>query len=65
MRWRRPWARSGPPPGRSRFTGGRILAEWRAAERELAELRPDSPEAVGVRSEIERLRVLYQDLFRG
>ena len=47
------------------FTGGRILAEWRAAERQLAELRPDSPEAVGVRTEIERLRELYQDLFRG
>lgn len=46
------------------FTGGRILAEWRAAERELAELQPDSPEAAAIQREIERLRELYQDLFR-
>jgi PAS domain-containing protein len=47
------------------FTGGHILAEWRAAERRLAEVHSDSPEAARVRAQIERLRELYQDLFRG
>ncbi len=46
------------------FTGGQILTEWRAAERRMAELALDSPEAAAVELEIERLRSLYQDLFR-
>ena len=46
------------------FTGGQVLAAWRAAERRLATLAPDSPEIRAVESEIEHFRTLYQGLFR-
>ena len=46
------------------FTGGRILSEWRAAERRLTEVSPGSEEATRIEAEIERLRAHYQDLFR-
>jgi hypothetical protein len=46
------------------FTGGRILSEWRAAERRLTEVAPGSDEAQAIEAEIERLRTHYQELFR-
>ncbi len=46
------------------YTGGQVLALWRAAERQLDALAPGSPERAEVESEIERLRQLYQELFR-
>jgi hypothetical protein len=46
------------------FTGGRILSEWRAAERRLTEVPPGTEEAVTIEAEIERLRTHYQELFR-
>ncbi len=45
------------------FTGGTILAEWRAAEKRLAHLQPGSPEAAPIETEIAKLRAAYQDLF--
>jgi hypothetical protein len=45
------------------FTGGKLMSEWRAAERRLAEVEPGGPEAEWIESEIERLRTLYQSLF--
>jgi hypothetical protein len=46
------------------FTGGKILSEWRAAERRLTEVPPGSEDAAAIEAEIERLRTHYQDLFR-
>ena len=46
------------------FTGGRILSEWRAAERRLTEVAPGTDEAIDIEAEIERLRTHYQELFR-
>ena len=46
------------------FTVGAVLREWRAAERELAELFPGTPEWVRTLSEIELLRGRYDELFR-
>jgi hypothetical protein len=39
-----------------------VLAEWRLAERRLAEVAPDSEEAMSLRLEIKRLRDSYQGL---
>jgi ubiquinone biosynthesis protein UbiJ len=39
-----------------------VLAEWRLAERRLAEVAPDSEEAERLRNEVERLRDSYQRL---
>lgn len=50
------------PP--SIFTVGAVLSEWRAAERTLAELHPDSEEWARTLSEIDMLRNQYQELFR-
>lgn len=50
------------PP--SVFTVGSVLQEWRAAERVLAELEPDTPEWTRVQGEIEMLRGRYQQLFK-
>jgi PAS domain-containing protein len=41
-----------------------VLGEWRAAERRLAELSPDSEEGRRVTAEIDLLRQQYHDLFR-
>jgi ubiquinone biosynthesis protein UbiJ len=39
-----------------------VLAEWRLAERRLAEVAPESDEAASLRLEVERLRDSYQRL---
>jgi PAS domain S-box-containing protein len=46
------------------FTVGDVLREWRAAERELAELAPGTPEWARTVDEISMLRGQYQELFR-
>jgi hypothetical protein len=40
-----------------------VLREWRAAERDLAELMPGTPEWARTLNEIELLRGRYQELF--
>ncbi len=45
------------------FTAGQVLARWRAAERELETIEPDSPEAANIQREIDRFRAAYQQLF--
>ena len=50
-------------PG-SAFTIGDVLREWRAAERQLTELSPDTPDWARTRGEIELLRGRYQQLFK-
>jgi PAS domain S-box-containing protein len=45
------------------FTAGQVLAKWRAAERELEAIEPESPEAVSIKGEIDRFRAAYQQLF--
>jgi PAS domain-containing protein len=45
------------------FTVGDVLREWRAAERQLTELSPGSPDWARTLSEIELLRNRYQELF--
>jgi PAS domain-containing protein len=47
----------------SLFTVGAVLREWRAAERELAELVPGTPAWARSLSEIELLRGRYDELF--
>lgn len=49
------------PP--SAFTVGSVLREWRAAERTLAELRPNTPEWRRTLDDIELLRGKYHELF--
>ena len=46
------------------FTVGDVLREWRAAERDLAELVPGTAEWARRLSEIELLRAKYQELFQ-
>jgi PAS domain-containing protein len=46
------------------FTVGDVLREWRAAERELAELAPGTTEWARTLDEITLLRGQYQELFR-
>jgi len=46
------------------YTVGDVLQEWRAAERELAELVPGTPDWARTSSEIQSLRDRYQELFR-
>jgi PAS domain-containing protein len=50
------------PP--SYFTVGDVLREWRAAERNLAELKRGTPAWARTLDEIELLRGKYQELFR-
>ncbi len=50
--------------GPTLFTAGRVLAEWRAAERRLTTLEPETPDWTRVQAEIEGFRATYQDLFR-
>ena len=47
------------------FTVGDVLREWRAAERELAELAPGTPEWARMLGEIEMLRSRYRTSFQG
>jgi PAS domain-containing protein len=59
------WRVDGPPDAPSSvFTVGDVLSEWRAAERELAELAPGTSEWARTMSEIDLLRGRYQELFR-
>ncbi len=46
------------------FTAGQVLARWRAAERELEAVPPESPEASLITREIERFRQAYQQIFQ-
>jgi hypothetical protein len=46
------------------YTLGAVLSKWRAAERELAELAPGSPEWTAVQAEIDHFRTEYQRLAR-
>lgn len=45
------------------YTGGQVLAEWRAAERRLAEIPEGSAEWQAVTREIETFRARYHALF--
>lgn len=47
------------------YTLGAVLSRWRAAERELAALEPESREWTAVQAEIEHFRTEYQRLARG
>lgn len=47
------------------YTLGAVLSKWRAAERELGELSPGSPEWTAVHAEIDHFRTEYQRLARG
>ena len=61
----RMWRTEGAPEAPSSvFTVSDVLREWRAAERELAELSPGTPEWARTLSEIDLLRGRYQKLFR-
>lgn len=46
------------------YTAGQVLAEWRAAERRMAEVPRDSEEGRRIQAEIEVFRRRYQDVFR-
>lgn len=59
--WEVPGSPEAPP---SVFSVGEVLRSWRAAERELAELKQGSPEWARTLSEIELLRDRYRELFR-
>jgi PAS domain-containing protein len=59
--WEIPGSPEAPP---SVFSVGEVLRSWRAAERELAELKQGSPEWARTLSEIELLRDRYRELFR-
>jgi PAS domain-containing protein len=59
------WQVEGPPEAPpSVFTVGTVLREWRAAERDLAELTPGTVEWGRRLSEIELLRGRYHELFK-
>ena len=59
------WEVAGSPDAPpSVFSVGEVLRSWRAAERELAELKQGSPEWARTLSEIELLRDRYRELFR-
>ncbi len=59
--WQVEWSPEAPP---SVFTVGSVLSEWRAAERNLAELVPGTPEWRRTLGEVELLRDRYQELFK-
>ena len=58
--WQIEGAPEAPP---SVFTVGSVLRQWRAAERTLAELKPDTPEWRRTLDDIELLRGKYHELF--
>jgi PAS domain-containing protein len=61
----RMWQVEGSPEAPpSVFSLGSVLHEWRAAERNLAELVPGTPEWGRTLDEIELLRERYQELFK-
>jgi PAS domain-containing protein len=43
---------------------GDVLSEWRAAERRLADIDPQSPEGAAIQAEVEILRSQYHELVR-
>lgn len=51
-------------PHQRGLTGGEVLAAWRAAERRLTALEPDSQEWAEASQDIERFRTVYHELFR-
>jgi PAS domain-containing protein len=53
-----------PEAQASVYTVGSVMREWRAAERQLAELVPGSDDWARTKNEIEMLRARYQELFR-
>jgi len=53
-----------PEAPSSVYTVGSVIREWRAAERQLSELRPESDDWARTKNEIEMLRARYQELFR-
>ena len=53
-----------PDAPASVYTVGSVMREWRAAERQLAELLPGSEDWARTKNEIEMLRARYQELFR-
>jgi PAS domain S-box-containing protein len=46
------------------YTAGQVLAEWRAAERRMIEIPPDSAEWHDTQAEIDTFRKRYQELFK-
>jgi PAS domain-containing protein len=46
------------------YTAGQVLAEWRAVERRMVEIPPDSAEWQDAQAQIETFRRRYQELFR-
>lgn len=56
--------RGSPTAPPSVFSVGDVLREWRAAERELAELTPGTPAWTRTLGEVQLLRERYQELFR-
>lgn len=59
------WEVEGSPEApTSLFTVGSVLRQWRAAERELAELLPGSAEWTRTLGEIDMLREQYHELFK-
>jgi PAS domain-containing protein len=59
------WQVEGSPEApQSVYTVGGVLRQWRAAERDLAELIPGSAEWARTLAEIELLRGRYQELFK-
>ena len=46
------------------YTAGQVLAEWRAAERRMIEIPPDSAEWHDAQAEIDQFRNRYQELFK-
>ena len=45
------------------YTAGQVLAEWRAAERRMITIPPDTPEWHDMQAQIDRFRERYQELF--
>jgi hypothetical protein len=46
------------------YTAGELLQSWRAAERRLSDVIQGSDEWMTISAEVDRFRILYQDLFR-
>jgi PAS domain-containing protein len=59
--WQVPGSPEAPPTA---YSVGEVLRSWRAAERELSELKPGSLEWARTLGEIELLRDRYRELFR-
>ena len=59
--WRVEGSPEAPP---SVYSVGSVLREWRAAERNLGELLPGTPEWRRTLNEIDLLRETYQELFK-